>query len=168
MASILAQGLMTMLITCMLGVCMANRGFDHGRLGHRHVYHHPNKTQSGPNKITVGGSENWHFGYNYTIWAIKHGSFYLNDILVFKYDAPTNNTHPHSVYLLPNLRSFKKCNFSEATMLASPTQGGDEGFEFALKNRQPYYFACGEGNGYHCNSGGMKFVVWPTPRGQNF
>lgn len=60
---------------------MANRGFDHGRLGHRHVYHHPNKTQSGPNKITVGGSENWHFGYNYTIWAIKHGSFYLNDIL---------------------------------------------------------------------------------------
>lgn len=33
------------------------------------------------NRIIVGGSENWHFGYNYTDWAIKNGPFYMNDTL---------------------------------------------------------------------------------------
>lgn len=32
-------------------------------------------------KIVVGGSEKWHFGFNYTNWAIKHGEFYINDAL---------------------------------------------------------------------------------------
>ena len=40
-----------------------------------------NKTQEESNNIIVGGSQNWHFGYNYSDWAIKNGPFYLNDTL---------------------------------------------------------------------------------------
>jgi hypothetical protein len=29
----------------------------------------------------VDGSQNWHFDYNYSDWAIKNGPFYLNDTL---------------------------------------------------------------------------------------
>lgn len=32
-------------------------------------------------KIVVGGSENWHFGFNYAEWALKNGPFYFNDTL---------------------------------------------------------------------------------------
>ena len=33
------------------------------------------------NKIIVGGSYHWNYGFNYIEWAIKHGPFYLNDTL---------------------------------------------------------------------------------------
>ena len=32
-------------------------------------------------RIVVGGSEHWHFGFNYTDWAIKAAPFYKNDTL---------------------------------------------------------------------------------------
>ena len=83
-------------------------------------------------------------------------------VAVFKYDPPTNDsTIPHSVYLLPNLGSFLTCDLRKATMVANTTQGGGEGFEFVLKKWQPYYFACGERDGYHCKAGQMKFFVMP-------
>ncbi|KAG5038556.1 hypothetical protein JHK86_019396 [Glycine max] len=44
-------------------------------------------------------------------------------------------------------------------MLANPKQGAEEGFKFVLKKWQPYYFACGERNGFHCNNGQMKFAT---------
>ena len=92
--------------------------------------------------------------------------FFLYDdnvvVAVFKYDPPTNDSIiPHSVYLLPNLWSFSTCDLRRATMVANVTQGGGEGFEFVLKKWQPYYFACGERDGYHCNAGQMKFFVMP-------
>lgn len=31
--------------------------------------------------VVVGGSEGWRSGYNYTDWALKHGTFYINDTL---------------------------------------------------------------------------------------
>lgn len=82
---------------------------------------------------------------------------------VFKYDPPnTNGTgFPHSVYLLPNYRSFNKCDFRRAKRIADPTQGAGEGFEFVLKKMQTYYFACGEHQGIHCKTGNMKFAVMP-------
>jgi len=84
---------------------------------------------------------------------------------VFKYDPPSDtNTHPHSVYLLPNLWSFLKCDLSRAKLVASETQGGGDGFEFVLKSWQPHYFACGGGAGFHCNNGTMKFFVMPMFR----
>lgn len=44
-------------------------------------YWHKNYSTQGSRRIVVGGSENWHFGYNYTEWALKNGPFYLNDTL---------------------------------------------------------------------------------------
>lgn len=84
---------------------------------------------------------------------------------VFKYDPPSNGSHPHSVYLLPDLLSFIKCDLSRAEKVAETTQGGGEGFEFLLKSWKPYYFACGESNGVHCDLGLMKFFVVPMLRG---
>ncbi|KAL5538704.1 hypothetical protein UlMin_044014, partial [Ulmus minor] len=69
------------------------------------------------------------------------------------------------VYQLPDLRSFKNCDFSNAKKLANWTQGAGEGFKFALDKWQPYYFACGESNGFHCKVGLMKFFVMPMLRG---
>lgn len=45
--------------------------------GHRH----PNATQAPSNRFTVGGSQNWRFGFNYTNWAITNAPFFLNDTL---------------------------------------------------------------------------------------
>ncbi|KAA8545909.1 hypothetical protein F0562_020640 [Nyssa sinensis] len=136
-----------------------NFGFNYTDWASKHL----NYTE-GSNRIIVGGSEKWHFNFNYTDWALKNGPFYFNDTLVFKYDPPNSTTFPHSVYLLPNLWSFLTCNLRGAKRLADPTQGGGEGFEFVLKKWQPYYFACGERNGFHCKDGLMRFSVMPLFR----
>ncbi|XP_057740735.1 uncharacterized protein LOC130957907 [Arachis stenosperma] len=124
-----------------------------------------NKTQQEAKTIIVGGSQHWQFGFNYSDWAIKNAPFYLNDTLVFKYEAPNaTNLFQHSVYLFPNLWSFMKCDIKKAKRVAKATQGGGEGFKFLLNKWQPYYFACGEKNGFHCNNGLMKFAVFPMIR----
>ncbi|KAK9988288.1 hypothetical protein SO802_028527 [Lithocarpus litseifolius] len=108
------------------------------------------------NRIIVGGSNDWKYGFDYTKWAIEYGPFYLNDTLVFKYDPPTNKTFPHNVYLLPNLKSFITCNFTNAQKVANETQGAGEGFEFVLERAwHPHYFACGVGA--HCLNGTMRY-----------
>ncbi|XP_050259952.1 uncharacterized protein LOC126705035 [Quercus robur] len=116
------------------------------------------------NKIIVGDMYHWNYGFNYIEWATKHGPFYLNDTLVFKYDPPTPKTFPHSVYLLPNHESFIKCDLRNAKMQGNTKQGVRNGFEFVLKESQPYYFACGEHDGIHCLNGTMKFFVTPIDR----
>ena len=91
--------------------------------------------------------------------------FWHEMLAVFKYDPPVgNNSHPHNVYLLPNFKSFMKCDLSKAKEIANTTQGAGEGFAFVLEKRQPYYFACGVSNGVHCDVGHMKFSVMPTLR----
>ncbi|KAL0348366.1 UNVERIFIED_CONTAM: hypothetical protein Sangu_1064400 [Sesamum angustifolium] len=121
-----------------------------------------NATLGGSRRIIVGGSDqNWHFGFNYTDWAIKNAPFYLNDTLVFKYDPPNDTTFPHSVYLLPNFWSFQNCDLKRAKKIGEVSDGGGDGFEFVLKRWQPHYFACGERDGFHCKVGLMKFSVWP-------
>ncbi|KAE8667427.1 peroxidase 10-like [Hibiscus syriacus] len=85
--------------------------------------HHRHSHTSSPKRIIVGGSQNWHFGVNYTDWSLKNAPSYLNDTLVFKYDAPSNTTFPHSVYLLPNLKSFLNCDLRRAKAIANPNQG---------------------------------------------
>ncbi|EXC17379.1 hypothetical protein L484_027571 [Morus notabilis] len=174
--SLAMKALAIMLFASVLaGSCLANRdrrfGFNYTdwRLKHRgwwYRHHHPNKTQEVlPSKILVGGSENWRFNFSYTDWAFKHGPFYLNDTLVFKYDPPADsNSHPHNVYLLPDLKSYVNCNLSNAKQIANETQGSGEGFEFVLDKWQPYYFACGASNGFHCSVGRMKFYVMPMLR----
>ncbi|TYI45523.1 hypothetical protein E1A91_D13G043000v1 [Gossypium mustelinum] len=125
---------------------------------------HPVNETQGPKKIIVGGSENWHFGFNYSDWAFNNAPFYFNDTLVFKYDPPSNSTFPHSVYLFSDRWSYLNCDLKRAKMVANATQGGGEGFEFVLKRWTPYYFACGERNGFHCKVGGMRFMVMPLFR----
>ncbi|CAA0830928.1 Cupredoxin superfamily protein [Striga hermonthica] len=126
-----------------------------------------NTTVVGSRKFIVGGSENWHFGFNYSNWAISSRPFYMNDSLVFKYDAPNATTFPHSVYLLPNLKSYQNCDLKRAKRIADANAGVGEGFEFVLKRWQPYYFACGEREGFHCRVGNMKFAVVPLFRWYN-
>ncbi|XP_022749172.1 uncharacterized protein LOC111298710 [Durio zibethinus] len=144
--------LVVMMVASLWGMSMANKDWG--------PYHPPNQTE-GPNKINVGGSENWRFGFNYTEWAFQNGPFYINDTLVFKYDPPSNTTFPHDVYLLPNLWSFLTCDFRRAKMIANSTQGSGEGFQFVLNRWRPYYFACSVRNGFHCKVGRMKFMVVP-------
>ncbi|KAL4615503.1 hypothetical protein ACB092_07G130000, partial [Castanea dentata] len=151
---------MLMLLTAStMVVSTANRGWQFGNRLYYGPYH-PNNEQTSK-KIIVGGSNHWSFGFNYTDWAFKHGPFYLNSTLVFKYDPPTPKTFPHSAYLLPNLQSFIKCDLKNAKIAGNTTQGAGEGFQFVLKTSQPHYFACGERNGFHCINGTMKFFVIP-------
>ncbi|KAM7528270.1 hypothetical protein LguiB_031680 [Lonicera macranthoides] len=162
---------LVILIASMFAVGTANKNLTKGpenwNFGFNYTnwpfgHHNFNQTSR---RIIVGGSENWRFGFNYTDWALKNGPFYFNDTLVFKYDPPSGpDSHPHSVYLLPNLWSFLKCDLRRAKRVATTTQGGGEGFEFRLKSWGPHYFACGESNGIHCNVGMMKFYVMPLPR----
>ncbi|XP_007017357.2 PREDICTED: uncharacterized protein LOC18591265 [Theobroma cacao] len=108
--------------------------------------------------VVVGGSENWRYGYNYTEWAANNAPFYFEDTLVFKYKA----TPAHSVYLLPNLWSYLKCDFSKAKLLANPRQGQGDGFKFVVNQWRVFYFASAEGN--DCKDGMMKLIIVPWPR----
>lgn len=71
----------------MLGVSMANRNRDWTYNYNKTAgwgwgsYHRPNRTDTTSKKIVVGGSDNWHFGVNYTAWASKTAPFYFNDTL---------------------------------------------------------------------------------------
>ncbi|KAG6425212.1 hypothetical protein SASPL_115638 [Salvia splendens] len=118
--------------------------------------------------VVVGGSEGWRYGYNYTDWALKHGTFYINDTIVFKHVAmnTSNESESHSVYLLPNLYSYVQCDFSRAQLLSNPSQVEESaGFSYQLTQWRPQYFASGEGDGSaDCNKGLMKFVAVPLPR----
>ncbi|RWR92504.1 CUB and sushi domain-containing protein 3 [Cinnamomum micranthum f. kanehirae] len=110
---------------------------------------------------TVGGSQGWILGINYTDWALKNRPFYINDTLIFRYDPPSNTTVPHNVYLLTRAQ-FENCSFVGAKLVASVNQGGGSGFKFILRKRKkPYYFACGVHEGGHCSAGLMKFSVLP-------
>ncbi|CAA7058594.1 unnamed protein product [Microthlaspi erraticum] len=124
--------------------------------GHSKGY---NVTYNAPRKIIVGGDKEWTYGVNYSEWASKTAPFFLNDILVFKYNPPAPFTH--SVYLLPNPLSYEKCDVKKGKMLASPKQGAGNGFEFVLTKMKPYYISCGEHDGAHCSNGTMKFTVMP-------
>ncbi|KAK2665150.1 hypothetical protein Ddye_003724 [Dipteronia dyeriana] len=133
--------------------------------GPRNDSHSLNSTSTNkPNKIIVGGSEHWHYGFNYSVWAFQNNPFYVKDVLVFKYDPPSKSPFKHSVYLLPNMRSYLTCDLSRAKLIATTTQGDGKGFKFVLKKWKPYYFACGEHEGIHCRDGGMKFFVMPMHR----
>ncbi|OWM83750.1 uncharacterized protein LOC116205591 [Punica granatum] len=120
-------------------------------------------------EIIVGGDNRWQFGFDYNSWAFKNNPFYVNDTLVFKYAAPSeNNTHPHSVYLFNDFWSFRRCNLKRATMLANTSDGAGDGFKFVLaRTWKPYYFACGASNGFHCTNGNMKFFIMPRIRWWN-
>ncbi|WCJ33764.1 Cupredoxin superfamily protein [Euphorbia peplus] len=148
-----------LLIAASVGVSMGNGNWWHYGWGKPKL---PKVTE---NKIIVGGSSNWTFGFNYARWASKQGVFHVNDTLVFKYNPPSpSSPHPHNVYLIPDFLSYQKCNLTNAVKLANETQGAGDGFHYKLAKWQPYFFACGVGNGFHCSNGTMKFIVMPRYR----
>ncbi|KAH9317869.1 hypothetical protein KI387_019638 [Taxus chinensis] len=110
--------------------------------------------------VVVGGNEKWHFGVNYTDWALKASPFHVRDVLVFKYPRP-NGSIFHDVYRLYDYQKFQQCSFRGAKRLAHENSGVDEGFSYALKEKRPHYFACGIHDGIHCSVGMMKFSVQP-------
>jgi hypothetical protein len=79
-----AQGLLILIVTAsMLAVSTANKGWQFG-FNNNWPYkggHHQPKYRQAPNKIIVGGSEGWRFGFSYTNWALKNGPIYINDTL---------------------------------------------------------------------------------------
>ncbi|XP_012072529.1 uncharacterized protein LOC105634305 [Jatropha curcas] len=156
MAITYTQFLMLLLSACAVGTTAATGSYrDWGSNSPHYKRSHK--------EIIVGGSANWSFGFNYSDWAFKNNPFFLKDTLVFKYDRPVENkTRPHNVWLLPDLQSLSTCNFSKGVKIANETEGAGEGFKFVLKEFKPYYFACGIGDGIHCNIGNMRFLVVPA------
>nr|VDD00120.1 unnamed protein product [Brassica oleracea] len=145
--------------------------------GSTHNYH----MSSGSNHTSgsiIGSSHNnhtprrkievsvWKNGFDYQEWASKHAPFHTNDVLSFKYnDKSQSKTKKHNnkndVYLLPDLKSYKRCDVSRGKKLVA--RGGSSlGFKLLLrKTPETYYFASGDHNG--CNHN-MKFSVSPIPR----
>ncbi|KAJ0441935.1 putative Phytocyanin domain, cupredoxin [Helianthus annuus] len=171
MASICMHLLLTItIIVTLFAFGSSNPNFQNGPQNWKFEFNYTNgpfrrpKPVQNSRRIIVGGSDNWRFGFNYTEWARTNAPFFFNDTLVFKFDPPSDtNIHPHSVYLFPSLWSFLRCDLRWAKRVANTSQGEGEGFEFVLNKWKPYYFACGESNGFHCQSG-MKFFVMPSFR----
>ncbi|KAK0576391.1 hypothetical protein LWI29_016721 [Acer saccharum] len=113
--------------------------------------------------VVVGGNEKWRSGFNYTDWAFQNNPLYINDKLVFKYEAPSESSSAVDLYWMPDLYSYMTCDFSRAKLLADATKLSGEGFTVALDQWRPYYFACGQSNGLYCKHG-MKFFAVPWPR----
>lgn len=75
----------SMLVT----VSMANKDWYYGGGGGGGGFNHTtnwpwgprnDSNKNGPNTIIVGGSD-WHFGFNYSVWAFQNAPFYVNDVL---------------------------------------------------------------------------------------
>ncbi|EFJ32299.1 hypothetical protein SELMODRAFT_407674 [Selaginella moellendorffii] len=111
--------------------------------------------------VMVGGRNQWSLGTNYASWAAGAGPFRIGDTLVFSYGGGRAGkaAAPHNVFLMKDQAHYRNCDFSGAVLLADPSKG-TPGYKFTLKQKKAHYFACGVGNGFHCQSG-MKFAVSP-------
>ncbi|VVA95402.1 unnamed protein product [Arabis nemorensis] len=97
----------------------------------------------------------WKKGFKYQEWVSKNSPFYINDVLVYKY----NNNKENNVYLLQDLRSYMGCDVRTGKKLVA--RGGSSGrFKLLLQRRQTYYFASADG----CNHTKMQFALNPWPR----
>ncbi|KAG7618378.1 putative Phytocyanin domain, cupredoxin [Arabidopsis thaliana] len=111
----------------------------------------------------------WKNGYGYTEWTAKHAPFYVNDVLVFTYNnndqTQSKTKHHHDkkkndVYLLPDMKSFKRCNVARGKKLVARGGSSSRGFKLLLRKVHTYYFVSGDHN--DCNHN-MKFSVHPIP-----
>lgn len=115
-------------------------------------------------EILVGGQgAGWVYGFKYADWASKADPIHVNDTLVFGFSRTEPNSIPHSVYLLKNKSNYDNCIIEGGLFLANSTTANGKPFRFKLRKAHRYYFACGVGNGAHCNFGLMKFGVSVQP-----
>ncbi|VVB14245.1 unnamed protein product [Arabis nemorensis] len=98
----------------------------------------------------------WKKGFKYQEWVAKNSPFYINDVLVFKYNS---NNKENNVYLLQDLRSYVRCDVKKGKKLVA-RGGSSGGFQLLLQRTQTYYFASGDG----CNHTKMQFALNPWPR----
>ncbi|KAL9840859.1 putative Phytocyanin domain, cupredoxin [Arabidopsis thaliana] len=110
--------------------------------------------------IIVGGSDGWKKGLDYKDWASKNAPFYVNDVLVFKYDKSAKRRN--NVYLFKDRWSYMNCDIKNARKIGSTRKGSEESFNFTLKKIQPYFFASGEHDGDYCRNHNMKFTIFPV------
>ncbi|CAF1711477.1 hypothetical protein YC2023_043266 [Brassica napus] len=81
---------------------------------------HNNHTARRKIEVTV-----WKNGFDYQEWASKHAPFHTNDVLSFKYNDKSqsktkkHNNNKNDVYLLPDLKSYKRCDVSRAKKLVA-------------------------------------------------
>ncbi|CAH2076876.1 unnamed protein product [Thlaspi arvense] len=110
----------------------------------------------------------WKNGFDYQEWSSKQAPLYVGDVLVVEYknndqtQSKAKHSNKNDVYLLPDLRSFKRCDVGRGKKLAA--RGGSSsslGFKLLLRKSQTYYFTSGDHNG--CNHN-MKFSLSPVPR----
>ncbi|CAD5318605.1 unnamed protein product [Arabidopsis thaliana] len=113
-----------------------------------------------PKKIIVGGLDGWKKGLDYKDWASKNAPFYVNDVLVFKYDKSAKRRN--NVYLFKDRWSYMNCDIKNARKIGSTRKGSEESFNFTLKKIQPYFFASGEHDGDYCRNHNMKFTIFPV------
>ncbi|VVB10372.1 unnamed protein product [Arabis nemorensis] len=112
----------------------------------------------------------WKNGFDYQEWVSKHAPFYINDVLVFKYNndqtqsKKQNNNVNNDVYLLQDLKSYRRCDVTRGKKLEARGHSSSSsllGFKLLLRKAQTYYLASGDHNG--CNHN-MKFSLSPIPR----
>ncbi|KAK6938726.1 LOW QUALITY PROTEIN: hypothetical protein RJ641_032234 [Dillenia turbinata] len=98
--------------------------------------------------IVVGGSEGWHYGFNYPKWAHDHGQLYFKDTLVYT----CYQTYGTGSNVTLGERSCWQTLHKERVMA----------YSVVLSGWMPYYFACGEGPDHlQGNNRTMKFIAWP-------
>lgn len=93
---------------------------------------------------TVGGSQEWTLGVNYSTWA-SGKTFAVGDKLVFKYTPGAHST------LVVNKAAYDSCLLTNP--LATHTTGNDT---ITLNSTSATYYICGIPG--HC-SGGMKLAI---------
>ncbi|CAN7032349.1 unnamed protein product [Brassica rapa subsp. trilocularis] len=132
-----------------------------GSIGSSHKNHTAQVSSRRKIEVTV-----WKNGFDYQEWASKHAPFLTNDVLSFKYNDKSQSKTKHNnnkddVYLLPDLKSYKRCDVSRGKKLVA-RGGSSSGFKLLLrKTHETYFFASGDHNG--CNHN-MKFSISPIPR----
>ncbi|VVB14246.1 unnamed protein product [Arabis nemorensis] len=98
-------------------------------------HHHKHTAPLSPRRnivVTV-----WKKGFKYQEWVAKNSPFYINDVLVFKYNS---NNKENNVYLLQDLRSYVRCDVKKGKKLVA-RGGSSGGFKLLLQRTQTYYFA---------------------------
>jgi len=76
--------LLALLFSSMFAIGLANYDFNWGSRTWNKTnfpYTHPSNVTHTSNRFIVGGSENWHYGFNYMDWARNNTPFFVNDTL---------------------------------------------------------------------------------------
>ncbi|CAN6826628.1 unnamed protein product [Brassica oleracea] len=98
----------------------SNHSNGSGSIGSTHNNHTAQVSPRRKIEVSV-----WKNGFDYQEWASKHAPFHTNDVLSFKYNDKSqsktkkHNNNKNDVYLLPDLKSYKRCDASRGKKLVA-------------------------------------------------